>query len=402
MNNCKSCKKKCICAGPTGDFGPTGFQGPVGSQGLQGNDGPTGPRGIIGIQGEQGSTGPRGDPCFMIPDCEEPCILLGNVGSTGVIGPNSSDGITASVQAGPTGTEYTITYGKFFDSAPILNVSSNAQTTIFNSTYRDAVIVGGDNYVNFFAVGCECPIILFGLDTGNTNQTRQIYPVSGLSDPPNAVSGYDPSYGRAFTFDPTSGSIYAVVTESNLLNAPLDEYVLVRFTNLNTASVIYQLGDNFNSLTVDNTGQLWGVISGYGGDQGDFVTDHSRGDLYKIDKTNGVTTKIADLTQGLATFNHLIAFNPDDNLIYHMYIAAGNQIAFESWDPSNPTNPPVFISSQFFSCTNITAIVYFKDGDFIFLCAGDFYGIINTSGTITYLSSTNDFVAGLVAINPNP
>lgn len=402
-----SCNKCCnkLCIGPTGPQGPTGPTGPIGLQGPQGEDGPTGPTGPQGFQGERGPTGPTGRSCFQIPECEKPCILHGGFEASGNILPNSSSGWYGDVQAGPTGTEYTITFNKFFDGPPIVIASSNDVTGLFNTSYRDTVIVGGDQYVNFIAIGCPCEFDLWSIESNIANTLRKINaPTAEIVDTvvftvfENAVD-IGNVYGHALAADPGNNDLYAIVTPTSGV-APIDDYRLIKFRDqtFTEADVIYQLGDKFESLTFDTSGQLWSVVGVGAGDTGS--PDFGRGDLYQINKATGVTTKIADLSEGLAGSTgppHVIGYNSDDNLIYHIYHNAVNDAQLETWDPANPTNAPVNIGA-IPQDDDWAGLVYNKDGDFLALRSSDALFAMDTLGNTSNIEDISNDLKGLAII----
>jgi len=378
-----SCSKCCnkSCVGPTGkdgNTGPTGSTGPIGARGPQGEQGPTGPTGPQGLQGEDGPTGATGDSCFRIPECEKPCILHGSIGPTGEILANSSEGWTVEVQAGPTGTEYNIIFEKFFDGPPVVIASSNEPATLFNTTYRDALLVGGDSLMNFIAIGCPCDFEVWSIEHNISNTLRKIdAPTGDIIDTVNFVvyenaSNIGSVYGHALAADPTNNDLYAVVTPTSGV-APIDDYRLIKFRDSTyaEADVIYKLGDKFEGLTFDSSGQLWGVVGVGAGDTGS--PDFGRGDLYQINKATGVTTKIADLSEGASGStgpSHAIGYNDDDGLIYHIYHNTINDAQLETWDPNNPGNAPVNIGA-INEDNNWWGLVYNKNDEFLALRSTD-------------------------------
>lgn len=353
-NKCNSdkcvnkCNKCCVGpTGPTGATGPTGQQGPQGPQGPQGDPGPTGPR---GFQGPIGETGPQGPPCTFIPECEETLIIHGGIGATGEILPNSSDKFTAEV-TGSNPTEYNIDFTELFQGVPVLLVTSDDPAVIQSVTFRDAVVEGGDDRMNFMAIGCKDNSRAWTIDRTISNTIREVSLATGdFTGSTIAISsggGVGTVYGVAMAYDAFCNYIYAIVVTTTGTPA-LSDYRLIRFNNNNgdfengIAEVIYALGDRFESITFSPNGTLYGVIAFNGADQGG--PDLAGGDLYTINKDTGVTTKIADLSEGTATSLHVIGHD-DGNLIYHLFNDTGASAELETFDTTTPAVAPVSVAN---------------------------------------------------------
>lgn len=376
-----SCKDKptyeCCCSeGPCGPQGEPGCTGPQGTQGQPGPIGPTGPAGT-------------GGSCFMIPGCDEVKCIQGSIGPTGVAGPNSSDMFCATVVPGGIyPTEYNVMFKCFFDGPPVVLASSDEPATVDDVSYRHTVLSGGPEFMNFVAIGCVCPVDAYVISRSYPNTLLKINAATGeliekisfiLMDNGSAFA----SFGHALAADPTTKEIYAVVSiGSHVGPPPFSSFKLIKIdVATKTAKVVYGLGDRFSSITFDSTGQLWGVVGNAAADQGS--PDFGRGDLYKIDKNTGVTTKIADLSEGLGQAFHVIGFNPDDNLLYHIY---GNDTVstLESWDPANPLNLPVFIADVD-DISQWSGLAYNKDGEFLANNISLGFHALSTSGVATNL-----------------
>lgn len=123
----------------------------------------------------------------------------------------------------------------------------------------------------------------------------------------------------ALTRDPTSGIAYAIVKASGVANGRL----LISI-NLDTAvgAEIGNLGDNFSSLAFRSDGQLFGVT-------GDGATVPET--LYLINKTNATKTLATALGNGAD--GEVIAYNPNDNALYHF---SGGTVTFEKVLATSP------------------------------------------------------------------
>ena len=123
----------------------------------------------------------------------------------------------------------------------------------------------------------------------------------------------------ALTRDPTSGIAYAIVKASGVANGRL----LISI-NLDTAvgTEIGNLGDNFSSLAFRSDGQLFGVT-------GDGATVPET--LYLINKTNATKTLATALGNGAD--GEVVAYNPNDNALYHF---SGGTVTFEKVLATSP------------------------------------------------------------------
>lgn len=108
----------------------------------------------------------------------------------------------------------------------------------------------------------------------------------------------------ALTRDPTTGTAYAVVKATGVSGGGR----LLISINLDTAVgvEIGNLGDNFSSLAFRSDGQMMGVT-------GDGATVPET--LYLINKSNASKTLAATLGNGAD--GEVIAYNPNDNSLYH-------------------------------------------------------------------------------------
>lgn len=387
--------------GTTGPTGTTGTTGPTGPTGTTGPTGPTGETGSTGSTGSTGPTGPAGDSAFSINGCNQIRVIHGNVGPTGVPGPNSSSEFSASV-TGVAPTEYTVTFSFFFNGPPVVLASSNDPATVVNVTYNQALLYGGDQFMNFMAIGCRMDMDAYVIARFLPNTLFRLNPATGQVVETivfNLLNGVTPvsGGGQALALDPISGYLYAVVSLGMPADpAPISSYALIRIDlATNDANVVYGLGDRFSSITFDSSGQLWGVLGNAAADIGS--PDLGRGDLYQIDKNTGITTKIADLSEGVGNAFHVIGYNPDDGLIYHIY---GNTpfSTLETWDPANPVNPPVYVADVNAE-TAWAGMTYNMFGDFLATDISIGFHTISSTGTLTYLGPPlADVARGLALI----
>ena len=129
------------------------------------------------------------------------------------------------------------------------------------------------------------------------------------------------------TIDPTTGIAYAIVKATAVTGR-----LLIRIDLATAVGVeIGNLGDNFSSLTFRGDGQLFGTTG-----NGATVPET----LYLIDKTNA--TKVLAASLGNGADGEIIAFNPDDGLLYHW--SGNGTVFFESilaTAPYTVTNIPI-------------------------------------------------------------
>ena len=366
---------------------------PPGPPGPQGPPGPTGPNGPVGAPGPVGPTGSNGPQAFSIPGCPNPLMIQGSVDSSGLIGPNSSNSFTVGVTGIPGGYQYNVSFDTFFGGAPVVLASSNGSSLVYSQTYREVQLQGG-TYMNFLVMGCPIEADVLMLSRGTANS---MYDVNAYNGSLNAgitygVSGYTNSYGVALAVDPTNNSLFSVVAVNNSGSPEnIADLRLVHFpAGGATGSVVYQLGDRFSSLTVNSSGQLWGVL-------GNFAV-YQAGSLYTIDKTNGVVAEYSELSTGAAGSVHVIGANYDNGLIYHIY-DDGTTSFLESYNPATQATPPVLIGALG-PKSDWSGMSYFNFGDFLAYNNNSGYYSINISGVVTSLGSTlsDPNVRGLAVI----
>lgn len=128
--------------------------------------------------------------------------------------------------------------------------------------------------------------------------------------------------------DPTDGQTYVIMKVSAVSGRVLGRI------NLTTGVVtqVGNLGDNFSSITFDETGQMYGAT-------GDGATVPET--LYLIDKNTGAKT--LRFAMGNGADGEIINYNRDDNHIYHW--SGNGTVVFEKFPVTNvaytPTNIPI-------------------------------------------------------------
>lgn len=162
------------------------------------------------------------------------------------------------------------------------------------------------------------------------NQFYKFDMVTGmaLTTTPVTVAGFTVTGINSVTIDPTTNIAYAVVKLSGVAGR-----VLITIDLPTAAGVqVGNLGDNFSSITFRPDGQLFGVT-------GDGASTPET--LYTIDKATGTTTVARALGNGAD--GEVIAFNPNDGMIYHW--SGNGTVVFEKVDGTAPftnvTNIPI-------------------------------------------------------------
>lgn len=310
-------------------------------------------------------------------------IIEGNVDASGNIGPNSTSNFTVNVVPGIP-NDYEITYTDLFDNKPIFVSGSDVAPTTTSNSYRTTVVTGGA-FISFQAKGNNTVTGLYTIKRFYSNTLIKLNPLDGSVDSflifKLLIGGVNtPSYGHALTADPTNSNyLYAVVSLSSASPPAISSYRLIKINiSAKTASVISTLSNRFSSLTCSLSGQLYGIIGQ------DSLNALNVGELYAINKTNGATSLLSTLSQGvLPNAYHVIAINTNDGLLYHLYGNSPN-MTLESWDPSFPLNAPVLIGNAGL-LLQWTGIGFYGDSDFVGLIVGTGMNTIDTAATVTNL-----------------
>ena len=380
------CPKNVCCDGPTGPTGPTGDQGLQGQQGPQGEQGPqgtvglrgpagptgsTGPTGPTGVTGSTGTTGPTGtcNDVFCIPECDEVTVIHGciSVGPTG-FSPNcsSSDKFCVEGTTGGMTGEDRIAFKKFFKCAPCVFATSDEPASIVEVNYRHVVLHGGDELMNFMAIGCCCKVEAYVIDAAEQNTIHQLNPANSelvdtfeytlLDLDDNEIT----SYGLAMAKDPTDESIYAIVATVPEPDPTQEQVYLVKFTNFPTeAKVVDELGDIYTSMAFTDAGELFAVTGDVPTTGGNTATATSPHDLHRVDKVNGQTTLRGNNIDDSVN-NHIIAFNPKDSLLYHI-----NGTVFETLDDYTDANNTVTVGAlAALTLDEYTGLNFMKEDEF--------------------------------------
>src|SRR3989338_742889 len=143
-----------------------------------------------------------------------------------------------------------------------------------------------------------------------------------------SLAGFTITGMNGMAFDPTTYQTYIIMKVSGVSGRVFGTIDL----STGVCTQIGNLGDNFSSITFDETGQLWGAT-------GDGATASES--LFTIDKATGVATLV--FAMGNGADGEVILYNRADD---HMYHWSGNgTVVFEKWPISNltytPTNIPI-------------------------------------------------------------
>jgi len=142
---------------------------------------------------------------------------------------------------------------------------------------------------------------LFGASP-STNQYYRIDTATAAAITTQSVTlaGFTVTGINSLTRDPTTGLIYIIAKTG------LGRQLAVLDLVTGVATLRGSLGDDFSSLAFSSSGQLYGVT-----DDGATVPET----MYTINKANGARTLF--LTLGNGADGEVIAFNPNDGLMYH-------------------------------------------------------------------------------------
>jgi hypothetical protein len=187
---------------------------------------------------------------------------------------------------------------------------------------------------------------------------------------------------NGLTTHPCTGEIYGILKVSAVSGR-----VLAKF-NPTTAvfTEIGNLGDNFSSITFREDGQLFGVT-------GDGATTPET--LYLIDHTNAQKTLATPLGNGAD--GEIIAYNKDDNMIYHW---SGNSVIhFEKIESVAPYQ--VTIISPNAGISETFGAVYTANNQFLTSNIASAFRYFSTTGTVSNQvgANTPDDIRGLALIN---
>ena len=152
-------------------------------------------------------------------------------------------------------------------------------------------------------------------------QLRSINPIdnSTLSQITITLSGKTIKAGTGLATNPLTGDLYGIL---NLQGQTGRDLVKINQTT-GVATSIGDTGRFFAGIAFDDTGTLYGV-TGLRGDE----IDGKRESLFTISLSDATVTYVCGL--GTSGFDESFAFNPNDNLFYHMSGSASEP--FEKFD----------------------------------------------------------------------
>ena len=186
---------------------------------------------------------------------------------------------------------------------------------------------------------------LWTVDTTNFSVIQRFGPT---------LAGFTITGMNGMAFDPTTYQTYIIMKVSGVSGRVLGTIDLTT----GVCTQVGNLGDNFSSLTFDETGQLWGATG-----NGATVSEG----LYQIDKTTG--TKTLQYVMGNGADGEIILYNRADNFMYHW--SGNSTMVYEKWPLSNltytPTNIPItgttngetfgsiYVNPNYFIVSNISS-----------------------------------------------
>lgn len=207
---------------------------------------------------------------------------------------------------------------------------------------------------------------LWAIDTTNWQVVRRLGPT---------LVGFTITGMNGLALDPTTGLTYVIMKVSAVTGRVLGLIDL----NTGVCTQIGNLGQNFSSITFDETGQLWGAT-------GDGSTNSET--LFKIDKTTGVTTLMYAMGNGAD--GEVLCYNRFDD---HMYHWSGNgTIVMEKWPVNNVTYTPTNIPISGTPGGETFGMLYNAPTSFI---------VSNISSNLRRASTTGAYDAATLCNNPD-
>ena len=212
---------------------------------------------------------------------------------------------------------------------------------------------------------------LWGIDSTNFSVFQRMGPT---------LAGFTITGMNGLAFDPTTYETYIIMKVSGVTGRVLGKIDLTT----GVCTQVGNLGDNFSSLTFDETGQLWGAT-------GNGATASET--LYKIDKTTGVKTLV--FAMGNGADGEIILYNRADDNMYHW--SGNSTMVFEKWPLSNltytPTNIPIIGTTN----GETFGSLYVKPDYFIGSNISSSFNRISPAGNYTGAFGSNpDDLRGLV------
>lgn len=198
--------------------------------------------------------------------------------------------------------------------------------------------------------------------------------------------------GTGLAAHPTTGELYAVLK----LEGSTTQRELVRINpSTGLATTIGNTGDNFSALAFSSNGTLYGVTG-----DGGTITET----LFTISLTNAATSLVRALGNG--DDGEIIAYNPDDGLMYHASGRNGlngpdnrifESINLQSTAVTTITLPPGTPDEE------VAAMIYQGGGNFLYMDIDYIWYSLSTAGTVVTLTTDIDHEShGLAYSNLGP
>lgn len=215
---------------------------------------------------------------------------------------------------------------------------------------------------------------LWSIDTTNWQIVHRIGPT---------LVGFTITGMNGLATDPTTGITYVIMKVSAVTGRVLGTIDL----STGICTQVGNLGDNFSSITFDESGQMYGATG-----NGATVPET----LYKIDKATGVKTLM--YTMGNGVDGEVICYNKDDDHIYHW--SGNGTVVFEKFPVTNVTYTPTNIPITGTPGGETFGVLYNGPGKFIISNIASNLKRLSTSGTYdaATLSNNPDDLRGLVML----
>lgn len=187
---------------------------------------------------------------------------------------------------------------------------------------------------------------------------------------------------NSVTVHPCTDEIYVVFKQSAVTGRLLGIFN----PKTDTVTTIGNMGVNISSITFHSNGTLFAV-------SGDGATPSET--LFTVDPTTAVLTIAATLGNGAD--GEVIAYNPDDDMIYHF--SGNGTVIMESFPSAAPYTPITPISAALGSGGETFGAVYMGGGEFLIGNISSNLRMVSTTGVVgPVLVNTPDDIRGLANI----
>lgn len=214
---------------------------------------------------------------------------------------------------------------------------------------------------------------LWAIDTTNWQVVRRIGPT---------IPGFTITGMTGLAQDPTTGITYVIMKLSAVSGRVLGQIDL----NTGICTQVGNLGDNFSSITFDETGQMWGATG-----NGATVPET----LYKIDKLTGTKTLVFAMGNGID--GEILCYNRSDDNMYHW--SGNGTVVMEKWPIGSLSYTPTNIPTSGTTGGETFGMLYTGPTTFIASNISSNFLRLSTTGSYgAVLSSNPDDLRGILML----